>query len=137
MKKYFFMIVGLLFLVGAVQAKNFTVSLTTFVPSNASGSAEDFLSEFPNISGGAKIDKLIFTTTNTITSPILITAYDTAKTTQAATIDGYWVMPETSSATHTLVIDYPAHNPLIYTNPAFVSNTAAATATILLTIIYR
>lgn len=135
MKKLIFTLIASLFLAGSVMAKNYSVVLETYT---VLSDTTNFAATYPNIAGGAMIDKIVFTTTNTISTPVLITAYDTATSTTAASVDGYWVLSgTTTTGSNTVEMDYPYANPLIYTKPGFFSNTSKATVKVYMTIIYR
>ncbi len=145
MKKLFFMFLVGMFLIGIggqAFALNYSVALTTFAADNNAGAVVSFAAEYPNVDGGIHIRKIVFTTTNSIAVPVLIRVYDTATSTTAATIDGYWVFTGTNTSSpgnHTYEIDYPKEESagLFYTDPGFYSDTAQTTVKIYMTLIYE
>lgn len=102
----------------SVKAENYTGRLSTFTVASGTHS---FVSVYPNVAGGMLIDKLTFSTTSPIVTPVLIGVYDHATSTITAAVDAYWVMIGTGTSVLNggLDINYPAHNPLKLTNPGF------------------
>lgn len=144
MKKLMFMLMAVLLLGGIggpAYAQNYSVALTTFQADNNGGAVVSFAATYPNIAEGIKIRKLIFESTNVITTPVLIRVYDTATSTTAASIDGYWVLSGTNAVNgnNRLEVDYPQDDPgaLFYTDPGFYSDTAQTTVKVYMTIIYE
>ena len=105
--------------VGIAQAgNNYVATLSSFT---VASDTTTFATLYPQISGGAVIDKLVFSTTNTISTPILIGLYDTCTSTTAATVDGYWIITgsNTFGGSNSVTIDYQYYNPLSVQNPGF------------------
>jgi len=124
MRKILNALIAIVFVVGlgsVVNADNYSGTLSTFTVTSAT--MNFVASGYPMINGGAKIDKIILSSTETLTLPILISVYDTCTSTTAATEDGYWVYPASPTAFGAslgmISVDYPVNNPRIYTSPAF------------------
>ncbi len=118
------------------HALDFTVSVSTVNPKT---SATTFTqSGAPHISGGAIIDMIVFSTTDTV-SGTTVDIYDTATASHTATLAfQFFVKAATNTASGfaPTVIRWPDHNPLKLTNPAF-STSGANTGSVRLNVNYR
>lgn len=116
MKKRFilslFVVLSLLMVVFAlpVLADDYTVALTTFVPTASAG---DFvLGAYPNIDNGVRVDKIVIS--NLGATAQTITLWDTCtSSTTASTCATFSVV---ATAGEEIVIDYPYYNPLSVRN---------------------
>lgn len=135
--KRLFCLMLFLGIAGLVKAEDYTVNLSSYV---LTGGATSYLATYPNIAGPVMIDKLIFTTTGTLTTPMLLGIYDTSRTTTTASLAAYFVIGTTSTAVgsaHTLVIDYPYYNPLKLVDPAFFKADGDISYRVYLNVQYR
>ena len=129
-----------LLLIGIQKAQagsNYTVALTSYT---IASDTTTFDAAYPNISNGCNIDKIVFCTTNTISTPLLIGVYDNCTSTTAATVDRYFVLSGTNTSTlngNVYVEEYPYYNPLHLTNPGFFKADGDTTHKIYLNINYR
>jgi len=134
------MIVALVFAPMMAGAQNYTVVLSSF---DITTDTTTFEAMYPNIAGGVAIDKIILNTTNTVTTPILIGVYDTGDTTPTATADMYLILAGTSAVVgsgclgNQTIVDFPANNPLVLTNPTFYKADGDTTHKIRIDVIYR
>jgi hypothetical protein len=137
MKKVMMLLVAglLLFGISKTGAIDYSGELSTYT---VTGNTTSFATAYPTISGEVWIDRLVLVTTQTATSEgtagILVSVYDNAtSTTAASSEDGYWTVPAYS--THTTgtagyaVYEYLFHNPRIYSNPAFFLKEAPSLGT--------
>lgn len=119
--------IGLFVGIGFVIADDYTVALSTY----SVDSGGDFtLAGYPNISGGCKIDKIILA--NSAGADVqIISWYDTATSTTAATVAGYAVI----GASTTVQIDFPSNNPANFRN--FAAKKSSTGSTVNMTVQYR
>lgn len=110
------------------------------------GSTVAWATVYPQIRGGALIDKLVFVATQPIGAPILISAYNESDSTTNATMSNmpYFIMLGTGSGGATyntesnrLTVDFPPHNPLKVNNISFIKADGNTSTTVYCTIIYR
>jgi len=118
----------LLSLVGIMRAEDYTVAVTSH---NPVGSLAGFTKGgFPNITAGAKIDKIILSNGGATAQVVIL--FDTCTSSMVATAAMTVDMP---AAIGTLTIDLPFHNPLILTNLGIKKSSAASAVNA--NIIYR
>jgi hypothetical protein len=123
--------------VSNASADNYVVALTSYT---VDAPTTTFAATYPTIEGGVLIDKLVISTTDTITAPLLIGIYDTATSTALATVDAYYVLigtTTTSDIGQTLQVDYPYYNALKLSNPGFFKADGDATKKVWVDIQYR
>jgi len=122
-----------LFILGICQilsAGDYTVALSTHNPT--SGVTDFANGAYPNIAGGAKIDKIILTNgiANTVAQVIII--YDTCTSSITATTAQTYDLP---ASTGPVTIDFPYQNPLILRNVG--AKKSSATSAVNINIQYR
>jgi len=130
MRRFIFLVMAicLLIVVGIAYADDYTVAVTSH---NPVGSEHAFTKGgFPNITAGAKIDKIILS--NGGATAQIITFYDTCTSSMTATVSMTIDLPAAIGIT---TIDLPAHNPLVQTNLG-IKKSAAGSA-VNANIIYR
>ena len=134
------MIAALIFAPVLASAGNYTVVLSSF---DITTDSTTFETLYPNIAGGVAIDKIVLCTTHTVTTPILIGIYDKGDDTTTATNDFYAILAGTSAVVgsgclgNQTIIEFPANNPLIMTNPAFYKADGDTTHKIHISVQYR
>jgi len=114
-------VLSILIMCQGLLAGDYTVALSTHNPT--SGVADFANGGYPNIAGGAKIDKIILTNGSVNTVSQVIVLYDTCTSSMTATVSQTYDLPASTGA---VTIDYPAHNPLVLTNLGIKKSSASS-----------
>jgi multisubunit Na+/H+ antiporter MnhF subunit len=121
-----------------ILADNYVCSLTSYTVAGGTGAFA--AATYPLIDGPCLIDKLVFSTTDTLSASILIGVYDEALATTTATVDAYFVLAGTNTTSYSgnyLAVEYPYYNPLKLNNPAFFKVGGDTSKRIWLNVQYR